>query len=135
MSLEAEVKKLKDENAKFKEFNEILLMWLQDYQDGRSLDSFFHANNIRTIAIYGFRELGVMLAGELEKSDIEVKYAIDREADSVYTELQVLKPDEELPSVDAVVVTAIHYFDEIKANMESKIDCPIISLEDVVNGV
>ncbi len=135
MSLEGEVKKLKDENAKFKEFNELLLMWLQDYQDGRRVVDFFHQNGYKSVAIYGYGDLGAALAGELEDSDVEVKYVIDRAADFVYTELKVLRPDDNLPDVDVVVVTAIHYFDDIKTYMEKRISCPIVSLETVISGV
>lgn len=135
MSLEGEVKKLKEENTKFKEFNELLLMWLQDFQDGRRVIDFFHKQNYKTVAIYGFGDLGAALASELEDSDVEVKYVIDRAADSVYTELKVFKPDDSLPDVDVVVVTAIHYFDDIKTYMEKRISCPIVSLETVISGV
>ncbi len=135
MSLEGEVKKLKEENIKFKEFNELLLMWLQDYQDGRKVVGFFHKNGYKSMAIYGFGDLGYALADELEGSDIEVKYVIDRAADFVYTELEVYKPDDSLPNVDVVVVTAIHYFDDIKSYMEKRISCPIVSMETVISGV
>lgn len=135
MSLEGEVKKLKEENIKFKEFNELLLMWLQDYQDGRKVVDFFHKNGYKSMAIYGFGDLGYALADELEGSDIEVKYVIDRAPDFVYTELEVYKPDDSLPNVDVVVVTAIHYYDEIKSYMEHRVSCPIVSLETVISGV
>lgn len=135
MSLEGEVKKLKEENIKFKEFNELLLMWLQDYQDGRKAVDFFHQNGYKSVAIYGYGDLGAMLASELEGSGVEVKYVIDRAADFVYTEFKVLRPDDNLPDVDVVVVTAIHYFDDIKTYMEKRISCPIVSLETVISRV
>ncbi len=34
--------------------------------------------------------------------------------------------------VDAIVVTAITFYDEIKEELSRKIDCPIISLEDIL---
>ena len=39
---------------------------------------------------------------------------------------------EKLEKVDAIVVTAIAYFDDINDNLSSKTDCPIISLEDII---
>jgi lactate dehydrogenase-like 2-hydroxyacid dehydrogenase len=135
MSLEGEVKKLKEENTKFKEFNELLLMWLQDYQDGRRVVDFFRKNDYKSVAIYGFGDLGATLASELEGTDVEVEYVIDRAADFVYTELKVFRPEDSLPDVDVVVVTAIHYFDDIKSYMEKRISCPIVSMETVISGV
>lgn len=46
----------------------------------------------------------------------------------------MLKPDDTLPDVDAIIVTAFFFFDEIEQELEDKIDCPIISIEDVVYG-
>lgn len=134
MSLDREINVLKLENTKFKEFNELLLMWLQDYQDGRRLVEYFHKNGLKTVAIYGFGDLGAALASELENTDIDVKYVIDQAANFVYTELKVYKPEDSLPEVDVIVVTAIHYFTEIKSEMEKRVRCPIVSLETVISG-
>ncbi len=40
---------------------------------------------------------------------------------------------EEWPKVDAIVVTAIYAFDEIKEGIEKKAGCPIISMRDIIN--
>ena len=40
-----------------------------------------------------------------------------------------------LETVDAVVVTAITFFDEIEERLSEKVDCPIISLEDILYEV
>ncbi len=133
--MDNELISLRNENVKLKEFNELLMMWLQDYQDGRKLVDYFYKRGISSIAIYGFAGLGMAFANDLEDTDVLVKYAIDRNAENVYTELPVLKPDDDLPKVDAIVVAAIHYYGEIKAYMETKVDCAIISLEDVISGV
>jgi hypothetical protein len=37
--------------------------------------------------------------------------------------------------VDAIVVTAITFFDEIEEKLSEKIDCPIISLDDILYEV
>jgi hypothetical protein len=44
----------------------------------------------------------------------------------------VYSPEDSLKEVDAIVVTAIASFDEIKGNLSSKVDCPIISLEKIL---
>ena len=40
--------------------------------------------------------------------------------------------DDTFPKVDAVVVTAITFFDEIKMELSKKLECPIISLEEIL---
>ena len=37
-----------------------------------------------------------------------------------------------LAEADAVIVTAIYNFDEIEEKLSDLIDCPIISLEDII---
>ena len=63
---------------------------------------------------------------------IEVKYAIDKNAASIYGDIDVLFPYESMEKVDVVVVKAIHYYDEIANNISGKLDCPVISLEEIV---
>ena len=40
--------------------------------------------------------------------------------------------EDELPTVDAVVVTAVFYFDQIASELQEKVECPIVSVEDVL---
>ena len=61
-----------------------------------------------------------------------MKYAIDKKADSIYADVDVVTPDDEMAPVDIIVFTAIYYFYEIEEMMSQKVECPIISLEDVL---
>ena len=106
--------------------------WLSLRQEGKSLEEYFKQNNYKTVAIYGMRELGQRLYDELKDSDITVKYAIDKNADAVYTDVDVVRPDEHLERVDVIVVTAVYYFEEIKEMLSGKVDYAIASLEDVI---
>ncbi len=126
------IKKLELQQQKMNEFYMILLQWLRVHQEGRTLAEYFRKNGYSTVAVYGMKELGEALVGELEKSDVDVKYCVDRSADDIYVEVDVYKPDQNLPPVDVMVVTAVHYFEDIENDMMNKVDCPIISLEDVV---
>lgn len=107
--------------------------WLTFLQEGKSLEEYFKQNNYKTVAIYGMRELGERLYYELKDSDITVKYAIDKNADAVYTDVDVVTPDDHLDRVDVIVVTAVYYFEEIKDMLAGKVDCAIVSLEDIIN--
>ena len=46
-------------------------------------------------------------------------------------DVEVVTLDDDLKEVDAVVVTAITFFEEIAEKLEKKLECPIISLEDI----
>ena len=45
-----------------------------------------------------------------------------------------MQPEEVLKDVDAIIVTPIFYFEEIKRKLSAKVRCPIISLEDIINN-
>jgi len=121
-----------DHIQKMTEFYHLLVEWLRIKQEGKSLPAFFEQNGYKTVAIYGMKELGERLYDELKNSEIEVKYVIDKNVDSIYADADVVTPEETLENVDVIVVTAIHYFDEIEETLSAKVNCPIISIEDVI---
>ena len=131
---EKEIRIQEENYNKSQEFYAVLVQWLHNIHNGFTLEDYLEKKGYKEVAIYGFKELGVCLLEELQDSDVKVVYGIDRDADSIYVPCRLYKPDESLPRVDAVIVTAIHYFDDIKAMLEGKINCPIISLEDIVFG-
>lgn len=109
--------------------------WVTVKQDGKNLADYFEEMGYKTIAIYGMSYVGERLWEELKGSEIEVKYGIDQNADFIETDMEIVTMDDKLESVDAVIVTPIFFFDEIKEKLSKKIDCPIISLEDVIYKV
>lgn len=129
------IQELMDGHAKVHELYMAFDQWLRIRQEGKSLVEFFERNNYKTVAIYGMKELGERLCDELEGSDITVRYAIDKSADTIYADVDVVTPDDELEPVDVIVVTAIYYFDEIEEALSEKVDCPIVSLEDILYEV
>lgn len=109
--------------------------WVKVKQEGKHLASYFEANGYRKIAIYGMSYAGETLVDELKDTEIKVAYGIDKKADSVYSDVGICSMEDNLEEVDAVVVTAITFFDEIAQKLSDIIDCPIISLEDVLYEV
>ena len=93
---------------------------------------YFKKNGYSNIAIYGLSYIGETLVRELEGSGIVVKYGIDRNADHITADFEMITPDEELDEVDVIVVTSISAFDEVKRVLEQKTDCHIISIEDIL---
>lgn len=117
---------------KFRTYYNILNRWLQLKQDGVNLGQYFIDNNIQNIAIYGMGELGSRLYNELKNTNIEIKYAIDKEGDRMYSIIDTYTLDDDIEIVDAIIVTAVFDFDFIRRKLSKKISCQIISLEDVV---
>lgn len=129
------MKKEKELDCKNDAILKVFSQWLYIKQEGKSLTEYFVEKGYQTIAVYGMHYLGECLIEELKDSGVEVKYAIDRNADKICSEVDVYTLDDKLPGVDAVVVTAFYYFDEIEDALHEKMGCPIISIEDVVYEV
>ncbi len=121
-----------DEINKFREFFGILNYWMTLKEENKSLETYFQKHNYRTIAIYGMKDLGVHLYEELKDTSIEVKYGIDKNADCIYADIEVIVPSDKLPKVDAIIVTSIHYYHEIKTELQILTDIPVVSLADIM---
>lgn len=109
--------------------------WVKVKQDGKNLAEYFEKNGYQKIAIYGMSYAGETLLDELEDTNVEVVYGIDGKADSIYLDVKIVTMEEELGDVDAIVVTAITFFDEIEEKLSAKVNCPIVSLEDILYEV
>lgn len=73
-------------------------------------------------------KLGCLLCNELQNHpQVQVFYGMDRDFIK-----KKRKGVENFSDVDAVIVTPIFSFDSIKANLENKYSCSILSLEDIV---
>lgn len=109
--------------------------WVRVKQDGKNLVSYFEKNGYKKIAVYGMSYAGQTLVYELQNAGINVAYGIDNNPALIDEDVEIVSVDDELEPVDAVVVTAITFFDEIQEKLVGKIDCPIISLEDILYEV
>ena len=114
---------------------QMMNQWVKVKQEGKNLALYFEKNEYKKIAIYGMSYAGETLMDELKDTGVIVAYAIDKNADSIYADVDVMSMDDELESVDAVVVTAITFFDEIEENLSEKMAWPSISLEDILYEV
>lgn len=110
----------------------LMNQWVKVKQEGKSLSAYLEQNGYKKIGIYGMSYVGTTLVDELKGSSITIAYAIDKNAEDIYADVDIVAPDETLAPVDAIVVTAITYFDEIAEKLAEKVDCPIVSLEDVL---
>lgn len=129
------LQKSRNHGKKLHELYMALDQWLKIRQEGKTLAEYFKKNEYKTVAVYGMKELGERLCDELKGTGITVSYAIDKNADSIYADVDIVTPDDELEPVDVIVVTAITFFDEIDEMLSEKVDCPVISLEDILYEV
>lgn len=127
----------KIQNMSNKHLSLFLMMnqWVKVKQEGKNLADYLEKNGYKKIAIYGMSYAGETLVDELKNTGITVAYGIDKNADSIYADVDIVSMEDQLDSVDAIVVTAITFFDEIEEKLSAQVDGPIISLEDILYEV
>ena len=114
----------------------VLNQWLKDIHEKKDMDEWFVRNKYKTVAIYGFAELGMRFYEEMKNSEnIEIKYIIDKNSQNIASSLDIYCPDDELPEVDVIVVTPVHVYASIDKMLRKKVACEIVSLEDVIYDI
>ena len=111
----------------------LLSMWLQNKENKLSIETYLLEIGVKKVAIYGMSFVGERLYDELEKSKITVEYCIDKNVNNIYKDVNILSPNDKLNcNIDAIIVTAFTYFDDIESELKKKINVPIISIDDIV---
>ncbi len=110
----------------------LTVQWIKVKQQGKNVSDFLKEEGYENIAIYGMSYIGERLIDELKNTDINVVYGIDRNINFISSSIDLVSINDNLKTVDAIVVTAVTFFDEIYEELSKKIDCPIISLEDIL---
>lgn len=125
-------KKGEELNQKNDAILRIYNQWMQLRKEGKTVAGYLKENGYQSVAIYGMHYLGESLLDELKDSDIKVEYAIDRNAEKIYADIEVKNPEDSLPEVDVIIVTAFYFIDEIEDMLSKSVDYPVLSIEDII---
>ena len=119
----------------FAYFN-LLDRWLVCKEHNNQFKDYFHKNCIKTVAIYRMGKLGNHLRYELNKAEIKIVYIIDEWEDFIYDREVHYNIQDELPLVDAVIVTSIDEFETVKSKILKKNKMlNVISLETILDSI
>lgn len=107
-------------------------MYLRDHTV--NVSRFFNKYGYRQIAIYGMGKLGRHLLYELAQSDIRVLYGIDKNGKENESDIkiEVYSPGQEMPEVDAVVITVTDQYAQISRMLDKTMKCPKITIEEII---
>lgn len=118
---------------KNKRYLQLFDKWMILTERGDTIKKFFMEKNIKEIAIYGYGNIGKHLVTQLSDSDINIKFVIDRRKDSIIVNsIPCYQPSDNLPSVDAIVITPICEYTEIKNVLKEITSAELISIEDMI---
>ncbi len=128
------IKQKREQELKYAELTRLLAQWVCLKQDKKELKQYFIQNDFKRIAVYGVSYVGKCLIHELMDTEVEIAYVIDQRGDmaDLEEEIRLVHPDDEMEDVDAVIVTSVYYFEQIEKKMQEKLDCPVISVSDIV---
>ena len=117
---------------KFKAYYDMLRKWIEVEQEGKSIEELLLKKGYTNIAIYGMGDVGNLLFADLKNTSINVLYGIDKNIIGNSLELEIVKPQENLKKVDAIIVSAVFAYDEIADMLRPLVDCPVIAMDDLI---
>lgn len=121
---------------KFYAYFNLLDQWMCCKEQDLEFVDFFTENNIRSVSIYGMGKIGRHLAYELVRNGIKIEYVIDEGENALYGKEPHYNLQDDLPDVDAVIVTPIDIFDNIKDEILKKNKkMQVISLKTIVEWI
>lgn len=120
---------------KYKKYYSMMMIWMDAVERGFDLGEYLKKCGYHKIAVYGGGEIGKYLIRQLAGTEVVIEYLIDKVIFPNQVDmLPVYRPDDKLPSVDAMIVTPICEYSKIKEAISKQLECPIISLEDMIAG-
>lgn len=129
-----EEKKRKEDVVKYLDLFRVMNQYVVTKQRHQDLATYFKESGYQTIAIYGMSHIGQRIIDDLKDSGIQVLYGVDKRADRLTYSLPIYKPSDELPTVDAIVVTA-YDFDEIAESLAENVDFEILRFSDIIFSI
>lgn len=107
-------------------------IWLTLWERGTCLVDWLIAQEIYSVAVYGAGYLGRHLIAELRDSPVNMAYIIDRSVVKMNVECHIYRLGDKLPDVDAIIVTPVGQYDNIRRSLSDYTKCRTISLEHIL---
>lgn len=108
-------------------------MWMGLREKGINIASYLERYGIKHIAVYGYGMLAKHLIPELEGTYVEIDYFIDRSRRKNAINYELRSIEDNLPQVDAVIITVVDEFDNIYQMLKERMNCKFYSLYEIVS--
>lgn len=130
-SLGETLKKTKARLDMFEGFYRPMKEWFAKEQAGCTLKNFLMEKNYCKIGIYGMGDFANRIYDALKDSPIEVVCCIDSKK-SAYSDTTLFTLEDELPDMDAIIITDYKNADSIIDSLSKKGDFELMLLEDII---
>ena len=121
----------KDHSEKTLELTTLYKMAALDHIEER-LNRVFSPDKELTIALYGFGEMGKLLADLFRRAGISIQYGLDRRAEKVHMDFPVYKITDRLPEADYLIVALPAYYKEVFDDLRDR-SMQIISVDYLID--
>ncbi len=125
----SEMEKLYEKKQKY---YQLLNNWFKNMKRHKKIEHVLNALEIKNIAVYGMGDFGKHLVEELKGSSIKVLLTFDKESEFLKTEDPLGYINQNYYNIDAVVVTPVMEYKDIRIYLKKFFDVPIISLEELI---
>lgn len=109
----------------------LLDRWLSIRQQGQSLADALRKRGFSKVAIYGMGILGKHLLTELQGTELEVMYGVDRNQKR-QQEIPCFAPEDTLPEADVLIVTLDREYGRIYETLRESFTGEILSLKELL---
>lgn len=127
-----DIERMEKEIMKYVSLFQLMNYWMILKQKKISIGKLLKQKGYKHIAVYGISHMGLCLLEDLREEEIIIDYAIDRNENISCLGVKIVLPEATLDEVDVIIVTAPDAYYEIKKSLKEKINCPILSLEDLL---
>lgn len=117
---------------KEKTYKQILETWMTLRDRKISVSNFLIKMGIKKIAIYGGGILGRHLYHELKGTDITVVCFLDQNRKVNISGIKTIVPGESIDTIDAIIITPIMEYEEIREDLRKMYQFDIMSIETVI---
>lgn len=114
---------------RYRDYWRVLDAWVGQMENGTSPADYLTQKDYKRVAIYGYGMLGKHLVYQLEKTNFKVSYVIEKDKTKSTAGITLYSLDEELPSVDAVIVTVLYDYDKIRSTLQNKVKADILPID------
>ena len=77
-------------------------------------------------------KLGMHLLHELQERKIHVLFGIDRNIDNNNDIIKIYNPKDNIPQVDAIVITVTNQYGVISEQLTKHVSCSMITIEEII---
>lgn len=123
--------------SRFSQYFQVTRRLLYCKNRGLSFADYLYKKNIRSIAVYGYKNLGQVLLDELKETKIEIIYFIDSKISAIEENIPVVKDVDQCDcsKVDGVIVAELFDFYSLYRQWIDIKKYPIYSLEVLVHDM